>query len=281
MPQHLEAHLIARINRGIRHRLAQTGIGILPVHLEAQEPGHVVDPGAVVAEAIRLDPEIVGQVACRVLDVVAQADHLLRGKGLVNGPGEDAHRVDVVQQHRIRAELAHVTGQLHHEGNRPQAAEDAADADGVGDGLLQAVFFRNVELRNGRLRAADQHHVDDEVGAGERGAAAGMLLDAASGAELLRGPACHHAGGLEAFGVDVVQRDDNVAQLGIIEDVRQQVPGEDHAAGADHRDPGHPVGSFACGAQAPGLDSQPDRRLPRPSSHVPCSELSREDGEPR
>jgi hypothetical protein len=55
------------------------------------------------------------------------------------------------------------------------------------------------------------------------------------------GPARHHAGGLEPLLVDVVQRDLDLAQLGEIEDVGQEVLEEDGAAGADHRDLDHLV----------------------------------------
>ena len=51
----------------------------------------------------------------------------------------------------------------------------------------------------------------------------------------------HRLGGLEPVGVDVVQRDLDVAQRGQREDVAEQVLREDDAAGADERDPRHPL----------------------------------------
>ena len=48
-------------------------------------------------------------------------------------------------------------------------AEDAADAERIGDRLAQAISLRNVEVRDGRrLVAADLHHQDDEVRAAQR-----------------------------------------------------------------------------------------------------------------
>jgi hypothetical protein len=83
--------------------------------------------------------------------------------------------------------------------------------------------------------------IDDEIGTLDRGAAIGMLLDHGVGVELPRGPARHHAGGLEPLLVDVVQRDLDLAQLGEIEDVGQEVLEENRAARADHRDLDHLV----------------------------------------
>ena len=59
------------------------------------------------------------------------------------------------------------------------------------------------------------------------------------GAELLGGPARHRLGGLEPLGVDVVQRDLDVAELVKREQVAEQVARELDAAGADEGDAGH------------------------------------------
>src|SRR3954447_18890763 len=59
------------------------------------------------------------------------------------------------------------------------------------------------------------------------------------GAELLRRPARHRLGGLEPLAVDVVERDVQLAEVVIGEEVAEQVARELDAAGADEGDAGH------------------------------------------
>ena len=54
--------------------LAQRGVEVLAVALEAQEERHVVDAGDVVVELLGGQPEVGGQLARRVLDGVAEPD---------------------------------------------------------------------------------------------------------------------------------------------------------------------------------------------------------------
>jgi hypothetical protein len=72
---------------------------------------------------------------------MAQADLLDVGELRPKRPGVDRHRVDVLQHDRIRADRAHVLGQLPQMRDGAQAAHDAADSQGVGDGLAQARRF--------------------------------------------------------------------------------------------------------------------------------------------
>ena len=201
----------------------------------------MIDAGTIIAQPGLLNAEIARKIAGRVLDVVTEADDALLRKGLVDRPGQDAHRVGVVQQHRVGAELAHVGDEIEHEGDGAQAAEDAADADRIGDGLLQPVFPGYVEIEQRRFVHADLDHIDDEVAALQRAATVEMFLDDCIGAELLRRPARHHAAGLEPLGIDVVQRDHHAPELGEIQDVCQQVLDEDGAARAHHGDLDHGI----------------------------------------
>ena len=71
-----------------------------------------------------------------------------------------------------------------------------------------------------------------------------MLLDDGLATELIGDPASHHPGGFEAFGVNVMQSDGGPAKLQELQDICEQVLGEDDAAGADESDPGY-VESFS------------------------------------
>jgi hypothetical protein len=63
--------------------------------------------------------------------------------------------------------------------------------------------------------------------------------DLRAGAEGLGQPVRHDVRDAQALGVDVVQPDVAVRQLGKAEYIAQQVAGEDSAAGAKKRDDGH------------------------------------------
>ena len=91
-----------------------------------------------------------------------------------------------------------------------------------------------------RLVAAHLDHVDGVVGAVERRAAVGGGLD--RGAERRAASATlvgDDLRGVEALGVDVEERDGRVGQLGIAEDVAEQVLGEHGAARTDEGDLWH------------------------------------------
>jgi hypothetical protein len=85
----------------------------------------------------------------------------------------------------------------------------------------------------------DLDHVYDEVGPFERVPQVEMLLDPGASAELPGSPAGHHAGGFQTFGVYVVEGDGRPVQLGKAQDIREEVPGEDDAPGADESYPGY------------------------------------------
>src|SRR5829696_5955930 len=168
-------------------------------------------------------------------DAVAEPDALCLRAGCVERLHQDAHRVRVVQEQRFRTEFAHLACEVEHEGDGTQSAEDAAYTHRVSDSLLEAVLFGDLEVEQGGLVHPDLDHVHDEVGPFERPPQIEMLLDFRTGAELIRGPAGHHARGLETLWVYIVQGDSGPVQLGETQSVCQQVPGKDDAPRADKR----------------------------------------------
>ena len=123
------------------------------------------------AHPLRVGAHELREEGLGVADRVAQAVHPLEPGALVGGPGEHRHRVAVAEQVGVRAYLVHVPRQVDHDGDGAQAAEDAADAEGVADRLAQPVPGGNVEVGAGGRVPADLHLVDHVVGARERGAA--------------------------------------------------------------------------------------------------------------
>ena len=59
---------------------------------------------------------------------------------------ENCHRVGVIEKPRVGADFLNVAGKILQHMNRPQAAENAADAERVGNRLAQAVLFRNFKV---------------------------------------------------------------------------------------------------------------------------------------
>ena len=105
----------------------------------------MVDPGGLGVDLVARQAEVVGQAVDRPEDRVAQADDPDRGR-LVDGPDEDRHRVRVVEQPGIGADLGHVAGDAEDDRDRPQAAEDAADVDRVVDRVAEAEPAGDVEV---------------------------------------------------------------------------------------------------------------------------------------
>ena len=65
---------------------------------------------------------------------MTQTDHA-NGGGAGNCPTEDRHRIHVLQEQCIGAELLQVAAHLEEDRNGAQPAHDAADSDRVGDRL--------------------------------------------------------------------------------------------------------------------------------------------------
>ena len=167
---------------------------------------------------------------------------------LGDGPAEHRHRVDVLQQQRVRAQLLHVAADAEQHRDRPQPAHDPADAERVGDRLAQPEPLGDLEVDDGRGPvAADLERRHDVVGPVERGAPVGRRLDLRPGPVRLHEAARHELGGAQALGVDVHQRERRrVGELGEAEDVADEVAGEHRRAGADEGDPRHGHASRVC-----------------------------------
>ena len=111
--------------------------------------------------------DVAQQSAGAGLDRMTEADGADLGLAQ-NSAGEGTHGVGVVEQPGIGADLLHIAGEIEHDRKGAQDAEDAADADGVGDGLTQTILFGDLEVGDGAgVVAADLYGVDDEIGAAQ------------------------------------------------------------------------------------------------------------------
>ena len=184
------------------------------------------------------------------LHAVAQAHGLDAGVAQ-HVPGEHGHGIGVVQEQGVRADLLHVPGKVRHDGNGAQGAHDAADAQGVADGLAQAVLLGHLKVDDGAgVVQAHLNGVDDEVRAPQ-----GVLavLHPQVGTRFCHSRPLVWLHGLqdglallEALPVDVVQGEGAVPQLGHAHAVADDVAGKDGAARA-HKGNLHRKGtSSAC-----------------------------------
>src|SRR5918994_4031806 len=216
-----EAHLVFGVHVRVLHRREQSWVGVFAFHLQARHPGDVVDAGALVEKLLMIHPDVRGYLARGVRDAVAEPDALYLGAGCVECLHQDAHRVRVVKEQRFGTEFAHLGGEVEKEGDGTQTAENAAYTHRVGDRLLETVLFGDLEVEEGGLVHPDLDHVHDEVGSFERPSPVEMFLDFGSCAELIRGPAGHHASGLQTLWVYIVQGDGGSVQLGKAQGVCQ------------------------------------------------------------
>ena len=183
------------------------------------------------------------QAAGGNLDRVAEPDHADR-RPAEHAAGEHRHGVRVVQHPRRGADRLHLVREIEHHRQRAQGAEDAADAEGVGDGLAQSVFFRNFEIDDGaRVIPADLDRVDDVIRPLQRFASVGGAEIAGDPGPVLVDVAVqrvqHLLGFAQAAGVDVVEGDVGVAQRFGEHGVAQHILGEHRAPRTHERDLRH------------------------------------------
>ena len=126
---------------------------------------------------------------------------------------------------------------LEEGGHGAEVAEHAADADRVGDGLMQAVGFGDCDIwAVGFVGVADGEGGDDVVGAFEGSLAVGGDGEVCADAEVADHARRQWADQVEAPLVDVHEGDVAAREFGPREDVGDQAAGEGGASGADQGD---------------------------------------------
>ena len=238
----VEADLVLKF--GIRYFGIDAGLDLgievvaVPVP-DVKEPGHVVDAGDELLAAIELVLHADGsqQILGADLDAVAEADRPNAGVAL-HVAREHRHGIGVIEEQGVRAYLFHVPGKILHHRDRPKGPHDAADAQRVGDGLAQAVFFRDLEVDDrGGVVASDLDRVDDEGRAAKRRFSvldAKIALDPAVSAKDFPHSFEDRPALLEPFTVNIVQSELAVAQGFTAHAVADDVPGK-YSASRPHK----------------------------------------------
>ena len=222
-----------------RGHLPDERVQVLPVALKAQVEGHVVDAGAQVVDVTDGHADVARQGFGRALHAVAQA-HGLDGAGARDGPAVHGHGVHVLEEGHIRADLFHIAAHSQHHRDGAQRAHDAADAEGVGDGLAQPVLLGDFKVDDGaRPVAAHLEHADRVVGAVQRGPPVQRGLQGGLDAEVVGDLVRHDLRRAQPHRVDIHQADGGIGERRIAQDVAQQVLGKDRAARAEESNFGH------------------------------------------
>ena len=133
-----------------------------------------------------------------------------------HSPRQHGHRVCVVEEPRVRADLFHVPGKVEHHGNRPQGPKDSSYPQCIRNGLFQAVFLRNLKIRNRTgIIAADLNRIDCVFCAAKRiftGFHSQILMNHCLGAAVPVYRFKHHGRLIKTLGIDVIESDLNPLQ---------------------------------------------------------------------
>ena len=213
------------------------GIQIVALRIaDLQQPSLMVDAGDLPLIGIVIGHiQPLEQVAGAHLHAVAQT-HRLDGGVALHIAGQHSHGVGVVEEPGVGAHLGHVIGKVLHHGNGAQGAEDAADAQGVGDGLTQAVLLGHIKVRHSAgLVQAHLNGVDYIVGAAQGLLAvfhAQIGLDGGLVAQVLVDGVQHALAVVHAVCVDIVEGDFAVFHNRGRHAVAQHVLGKHAGAGA-------------------------------------------------
>ena len=60
--------------------------------------------------------------------------------------GQDRHGIGIIEEKGIRADLLHISRKALQHRNCAKSSHNSADSKGVGDGLLKAIFLRNLKI---------------------------------------------------------------------------------------------------------------------------------------
>ncbi len=236
--EHLHAHPIKQFRVSV-NRGTQAWVQVLTVERPLVQPRLVIHPSSAVVSVIELHTDEVAEVADGPVDAVAKSGNLEVGGNNTQPPYVHRHRVRVVQEPRIRAELEHVCGDGGEQRERPQRAEDAANTGRVTDRLTESVLGRDFEVGAGGVDTADLHHVDDEVCSGERFAAIEGGHHGDRTGKLRRELRGRFGSNAQAFCVNVVQHESELRKVVEAQEVRNELAGKYDASGTDKDNVGH------------------------------------------
>ena len=234
-----EAYLIGKVTgvgQLFLHTAAHLGVDVHAVLVpQVKEPRHVINTrdGLLMTLDVLVHAHLAEDGLGADLHRVAETHSLVEDEAL-HIARKHGHGVGVIEEPGVGADLVHIVAEGLHNGNGTEGAHDAADAEGIGDGLTEAVLLGDLKIDNGAgIVAADLNGVDHELGTAE-----GLLavLDAEMGGNLsVAAYGIDHAvqdalALLQTLGVDVVESKLGITKSLGAEAVADDVAGKDGTA---------------------------------------------------
>ena len=182
------------------------------------------------------------------LHAVAEAYRFDPGHGQ-HSAGQHGHGVGVVQKPGVRADFLHISREIQHHRNRSQRAEYAANAQGIGNGLFQPVFFRNFKIRDGTwIVSSHLDGIDHIICPAKRLPSvfsAEVFLNVCLGTVIAVNSLQHHGGLVQPHCVDIVEGDGTLLQRGRHHTVPQHIFSKYRATGSHKSNLRHNATSFS------------------------------------
>ena len=175
-PENLIAHHIRMYIFPCKSAFANLRINVHTVLFQLQKPCLMVDPRDLITQMVCWHSKSAQKIRRTDLHAVAQADHF-NACAFQHRARNDRHRIDVIEQPRIRADLHHIPHDVLHDRNCTQSAENTADPKRIGICLLQPVLCRNLKIRHHTPISADLDRADHKVCTAQRLLLAGISSD--------------------------------------------------------------------------------------------------------
>ena len=171
---------------------------------------------------------------------MAESDHLNRFRPAAERDRIHRHRVDIIQQIRARTDLLHRIQHNKEIFQRAKSAEDTAGPHGIGNDLIDAVFFRDRIFNFLKINSAGTENCNHIIRPFQRLAQIGRRHRFELHIELFGNDLPEFERDLQTFPVDIHQNDFRTAAERLIQqNVLDEILREDHATRTDNCDSCH------------------------------------------
>ncbi len=161
--------------------------------------------------------------------------------GLRNRPTVGGHRIDVVEQQRVRRQVIHVVAQVDQHRDGAQRAEDATRPQGIAYTLLHAVALGNLNVQLIGIQPTLLEGGDYVIGAFHGFSPVGGSFHLSRQTTSVDNGLHQITSLVQSLRVDVHQGNGAFLQRWRQQDVAAQVAGEDSTTRADKSDFGHRI----------------------------------------
>ncbi len=114
---------------------------------ELEEERLMIDPGAEEGDFVIGDIDPFSEHLAGSLNAVAKPDVRTTGCGVYR-PAICRHRVDVVQQQRVRRKIVKFEAKIDQDRDGPERSKYTARTERIADALFHAVFLRDLDIQS-------------------------------------------------------------------------------------------------------------------------------------